>query len=547
MLKKYYTSITEEDTIQFVCSICNKTFSKQTNVCRHISTVHEDIIQKNVQKKQPQKNYDLQFYYEGSTISKELVQLIIWKNMHAISVRAITDSIFTKLCSFYIPHDKKFTLIQNSIATQILQQKFEKCRDKLLSITIDAGTVIESKWLAIGGLLLIGAETKYMMFDVFTVDDSLTADNLCNIVQDLKEKLANYDSEIIGVCTDNAANFVKVFGIDYSGVLNILRISCCAHTIQLAVKDFIEKIDEIDSIISILKFLSAKINSMTKTQKEKHHFPAFPNIQSQRWNWIFLGLEYVLTNWEPVQIFLDANNMAYSYFDILQLKLILEPASQFTTVVEGDNITLADAYEAFKNMTKNLKRLQQDNSKAIILKRTIKKRFKKTGSLDIIKIVYYSTYKGISYFQKKFIAPIKSAGSIHEKTLLQEKKQRQFEHLQATIYEIMKYWPDESTKEGSISTAFLFTEMLSGFTVPNNELQTQKFPKFTELEQFFTDGAFRLFTFIEKLNTLPATEAQSERIFAGMRDVMNENMTRLSPQVLRDMIIITYYGRELFS
>ena len=84
--------------------------------------------------------------------------------------------------------------------------------------------------------------------------------------------------------------------------------------------------------------------------------------------------------------------------------------------------------------------------------------------------------------------------------------------------------------------------MLVSFIVP--EEQTQIYPKFIELKNLFTSGGFRLFTFIQKLNTLPATEAQSERIFATMRDLLSDNMTNISCQTLRNMIIISYYARE---
>ena len=537
-MKNYYIIDDTEVKTKYVCKICNKSYTQQSNVCRHISLIHQNLIDSENKVKEKDNEEDL-FLYNSKPISNHLLQLICWKNTHSISMKAIVDPIFKNLFQFSIPSEKTLTAIQNSIATQILEKKFKKCQNKCFSITIDAGTVIGCKWLAIGALIPIASQVQYNMLDVFTCTESLTADYLVQILQNLKEKLKNYDSEIIGVCSDNASNFKKVFGLEYSDILKMLRIACSAHTIQLAVHDFIEKF-QFDNIVKILKFLSSQINLMTKKQKQEKQLQSFPNIQPQRWNWVFKGLDYILKNAEAVEDFLTNNQIPFPYFDILQLKLILEPIDVFTTDVEGDSITLSKVYILYKKMINELKKLQEDNSKACGLIRIIKKRFKKTGSLDIIKIVYYSSYKGIEYFQKKYVEPLKSANSV-EKSNIIEKKQAKIEKIQNIIYNISKFWPEEE-KNYTISIASLFTEMLVSFIVP--EEQTQIYPKFIELKNLFTSGGFRLFTFIQKLNTLPATEAQSERIFATMRDLLSDNMTNISCQTLRNMIIISYYARE---
>lgn len=51
--------------------------------------------------------------------------------------------------------------------------------------------------------------------------------------------------------------------------------------------------------------------------------------------------------------------------------------------------------------------------------------------------------------------------------------------------------------------------------------------------------------FIEIIQTFPASESAAERIFARMRDILNEKQTRLSAKSLRSQIFLSFYTDQI--
>ena len=86
----------------------------------------------------------------------------------------------------------------------------------------------------------------------------------------------------IAACTDNAANFKKAF-IDIDEDDDDF----------IPLKDLKKEDKFYRSLIQTMKSIPAKMSLLTRKQLKQYEIPFFPPIQSQRWNSVFICLNYM--------------------------------------------------------------------------------------------------------------------------------------------------------------------------------------------------------------------------------------------------------------
>ena len=90
-----------------------------------------------------------------------------------------------------------------------------------------------------------------------------------------------------------------------------------------------------------------------------------------------------------------------------------------------------------------------------------------------------------------------------------------------------------------------FDEILQRLNLDECQISTQTIPTITEMKTVFPfQETTTIYFFYYQISLIPASEAQSERIFAKMRDIYNEKMTRLQPETFRNQLILAFYAKE---
>lgn len=217
-------------------------------------------------------------------------------------MRAITDEAFKEI----FPHDviysdKTNKQIIDSMADQIIENNYRKTTEKNISLIMDGGTVMHTKWLAIGYNYETSQGNKFQILDC-VVFEKATSANIKILINSISQKVSNqFHGQVASICTDNASNFVSVFIDDDENdsdfiPLNIIRLSCACHTAQLVLRDLYDNDEEYKYLTDIIKSIPTRLTKLKRSDLDNMGISSFPPMQSQRWNSIFISLNYIMQN-----------------------------------------------------------------------------------------------------------------------------------------------------------------------------------------------------------------------------------------------------------
>ena len=529
----------------YVCTICSRVFRFEANVCRHVREMHMKI--ENDEAHQEQKGEHLFTYktQEGTQkiIPKSTQEVLEWKNKYGISMRAICNPAFKKIIKDpeAVHCRELMTKMQASIATQMLEKNFCFFKNNVISIIMDGGTIIHSKWIAALGYF--NKETR--LLDLWIFEESCTIKNIVSQIKNLQAKVSSYRMKIVGACTDNGANmrgcFYNTIGNNLSPfcIKDILRVSCACHSMQLIIDDFLERDDDFKKLVSMLSDFPKKLSHLTEQKIKDLGLTGYPPVQPQRWNSIHISLQYVLKNIEVLSkefgdamLFRDGD-----YF--LQIEEVLAPLHNFTTNLEGDSNDQSDVFIQYRILRGKWIALQRSgNPNADKLLKLLDERTKNTIDIKLSELAYFFSCKGMNEFAEKYpYYPEHMAGDpeIRKKISLRHLKIRK---LNEKLIQVCAIW---NLDFGIVSGLW------SDLTQQKNEYSHKYLTKIDTMQFFPDDKAEELVVFmdfVDRIACLPASEAASERIFAEMRELFSEKSTHLSPETLREELIMNYGVRK---
>ena len=540
--EKDYDATIQWKTEHFRCKICNKILAGQGNVVQHIKKIHFPPA---VISKQTEGDYFSIFEYNGKPITQDMVDLLSWKSRYGIPFSSLDSPLFKRLIRFEIPSDKTMALILNSISEQILKINMKRFSNQFLSIVADGGTIIHHKWLALGTLFQIGGHLEYNILDVYVVDQSMTSIYLKGVIESLQKQLNSINSIIVGICTDNASNFTSAFGdeIDSARDLDIIRIPCACHTVQLGIKDFISQNSILKNFKTVIKKLSEKLShfSMEKLKKLNLNRP-FPTYQSQRWNSFYYGMVYLRDEYFGTHALLREMNIPYEPIEIDPIIEAFELPYLFTKKIEGDRINLSQAYLEYTTMMKIIKNLAEaGNLYAKGLGEAIHNRM--AVWVQYGKCANYFSNNGINEFQKNYKS-IQMTNRSNDQNMLFDEKLRLEIYIKNLVNQIVGIWPKFIDRRPTIGD--LVIEILNKAEIQNYD--SDKYLNYNELcEIIGVSNALDVLEVSKRLVALPPTEAACERIFAQMRELTTSNMSRLETKNLRSQLIMCYYARQTLA
>lgn len=127
----------------------------------------------------------------------------------------------------------------------------------------------------------------------------------------------------------------------------------------------------------------------------------FPPIQKQRWNSVYITLNYIINNLDGLSNILDPEDNAIMIMDdLVELRNDLKPIYDFTTSCEIQNANQADLYIYYRSLKEQL--ITRMTPRANRLLEIVKSRFKSTLDIKISKLSYFTTNRGIKEKQERF-------------------------------------------------------------------------------------------------------------------------------------------------
>ena len=501
----------------YKCKICGQESPYQSNMIRHVHLHESD---------HSPDDFSI-FTYNGNQILKSTEKLLLWKCAHGIAMSAFNDPLFTSLFQEEtIFSDKTNQKIINSMADQIIESNYGLAVNKKISLVLDGGTILKSKWIAFGYLHHTNIGLKFQVLDVELFDQKCTSDNIRTTISNISQKIKSVSNcDIVGACTDNASNFTKVFleeeDVNDITPLGIIRVSCACHTVQLALGDLFDEDDYFRELTDIMKSIPHKLMYMKKKDIEQLGLTGFPPIQKQRWNSIYLTLRYIIKNLDGICQILSPDDNALMVMDsLIELRDDLEPVYDFTTLCESDNANQADVYVYYRALKVKLQtRMTQ---RADHLLGLIKNRFHSTLDITISKLCYFTTNAGIIEKRQRF--PHVSADDALKNEDLRMKYDKEVEFF-SKFSDVINHLCSKLNKD--LNTVFNSFETLLKYYEPKDD-NIHNFPKARDLRRILNQHSGELQSyiiishFIEIIQTFPASESAAERIFARMRDILNE-------------------------
>lgn len=522
----------------YICTVCSKIIKGAGNACVHV---------KKHKKEEDLKNFmnPSQFFHTTTSgkkvpINPNTVDIIRWRCKKAVSFRAIDDDDFRTIAKYpeAVCDRKTMASFQKEISAQILQKSVERLHDHVISICIDGGTVLHTKWIAVASLSNSGSNIRFQLLDIISIDISCTIENIIQKVTELKEKLAKQNAIICAACTDNASNFAGCFNNSIKNsehfIKDIVRVSCACHTGQLMLADLYEQDDIYCQIVNSLSEFSIGLCHKTLSAIQAKGLTGYPPVQKQRWNSYHDCLVYVNRNFDKLAE-LFPNSIIFKNADIAEeIEETIRPIHVFTTDLEGDDNDQSDVFVQCRILQSKLEILSTRNEHAKKLLDIFHTRCCKTLDMKLSETIYFFSSQGLNEFADVYKYYPETPGCNAEADEKNSMRLEKFMEIKPKIDFLCEAW---GMKHTVIANLFL--------TITKSQHKfEEKYPTTSELLDILSECSMKNYLefdrFIQRIRILPASEASAERIFAGMRDQIDEKMHRMKPETLKSTLVINY-------
>ena len=541
----YYSKIGDG----FVCTLCGNKMSTQGNIIKHVKNVHDVVLTPDASVKESQYTYTTKSGKQ-KPVMKPTLKAIEWKVMHGVSMEAICDPIF-KYDVFQHPELIKsydtMSRIVHCIAEQILENNIALLQNEKVALVGDGGTVQKIKWYAIGSTKVVNKNesTSTVLFDLI-ISEGDSTEEIKAMFEKIKSRLESKGSVVVSVCTDNAYNIANGFINTHelkqvpktqtqSRPLRLLRVSCAIHTFNLIINDVAKNDSEFKRLINDIKFIPLRLKNVGEQKRAEMGLAGCPNYQPQRWNHLYFLYSYANSHLEAINE--NFPDIKISKDDCDFMLKILAPLRLAVTCLEANDRNQAHVYLQYIELHKAWEELGNDErfkkiSQALI--KSLDDKCKYTLDIGISRVVYYSTDVGMEKWREEFRYRNINKDSPPEFRTINRKREEQIEKIKTTITNLCEIWNINNVAEQ-------FIEILDkakyeeGF---KTLVIKSKMKEWLMLHPEDVDGAEDIDNFYQYLRVLPATEAHCERTFARMRDLINEHMSNLGAETIRDEIII---------
>ena len=264
--------------IFYQCTLCHKIYASKSTMLYHDCRTH---IEKSDN-----------FEFNPNKAFEDLLILII---VHDISVNAIASPEAKRLFddfgrkNFVIPSQKTIRNRIISYADSIMKSTYINLSGHIVSLLIDSAKRVGKFY---EGFIIYTKERLY--YYPFSVIPKNTSVNEAGAIANAINFLESLNITVISVCTDNGSTNIGAFNkskhnyaVQYQIGTGIIRIPCCCHVTENALKDVFEKTDAgvIKVILELLKFPPDGMNTTEK-------------FSNSRWSSIYDCIVFILNHQE---------------------------------------------------------------------------------------------------------------------------------------------------------------------------------------------------------------------------------------------------------
>lgn len=312
----------------FFCSQCKKWFTihnSTKNIKRH-AKIH---IPELVSEKDMNKNENSFFTKEQEKyINEKIISFIIF----GTQTFQYVENFYLRSLSSSLPNRNKITKILEKVCNLTI----EEIKSKLIysssnSLTFDEWSSKSNvPYLGITVRSFINLEYHDFFLDLIEINsETASSSNLAIEVRKSLEKY-NIDTEsIVSVTTDNCSTMISTCDI-----LNLFRIPCVCHLLNLIFKEFVEKISTIiNPFFELVSFLtrSNKYTIFVNNQKIKK-VPSYTNV---RWTSFCKTVLILLETKEHILSFcLRENREVPNESEWKKLSLLKRLCEQYVDIVK---------------------------------------------------------------------------------------------------------------------------------------------------------------------------------------------------------------------
>ena len=536
--KYYYKCNTNADmeNDSYICTICQHKLKGAGNISRHVKKhIQDAAFPKKEMGKSP-------FFHKTPTeqkpIDQNTVDILNFKVKSGISFKMISDPTFKKVAAHpeAIACRQTMSIYQKEIGQQMLEQSYAQLHDKIISIALDGGTVIHSKWIAVVGFCHNEGKIGLKLLDIILMNESCTTENIIQKIKNLNQTLSTKNAKIVAACSDNGSNFEGCFNNSIKNsslfIREIIRVSCACHTGQLAIVDLCKVDEDVKNVIdSLNEFSSLRYKATAKIKAAG--LTGYPPIQNQRWNSYHTMLVYINSNFDKLAKLFPNSYIFQNISLVEEIEEAIKPIHDFTNNLEGDGKDQSDVYVEMRHLISKLEELKKTNAKAGKLLKQLRQRCKDTIDYKLSETIYYFSSAGLNEFPDQYphIDDTEDDEEIPSETISRIKK---IKEIQKKVVFLCNAWNINDT---SVLKVFrLLTRQ--------HNLFEEKFITFEELIKILPDitdkDTKNFMQFINYLRIIPASEASAERIFAEMRDLYSDREKSMKPETLRSALIMNF-------
>ncbi|XP_028175812.1 uncharacterized protein LOC114364029, partial [Ostrinia furnacalis] len=381
-----------------------------TNLMNHLRLKHEDEYKKVVQiNKLSVKITEKKNATEDEKDKKRkklLDSCIKLIAVHGRPFELLDDEAFCDIKALILP-DFKNEGNSKKIKDMILDKSYEikekittELKQKMISVKLDSATCLDRQFIGVNVQYIKKNKIVSRTLALQEIFDRQTAENLKLIIIDILGDFGIPLRNIYSITTDNGSNYLKVTslfneeirnenndseeetddennfnsGVDSfdATVLNdtnedteshpfqITSVRCAAHTLQLCVKDAINKNPETDSVIDISRRVVSILRRPLMKIRIRSQKLRKPVIDcNTRWASTYnmlrrlKELKAICDDSEEICQILSEN----FWLEINKILECLQPAAEATIRLQAEQLTLGDFYSIWiicKNKTENL-------------------------------------------------------------------------------------------------------------------------------------------------------------------------------------------------
>ena len=237
-----------------------------------------------------------------------------------------------------------------------------KC--KLGSSTIPA-TIGVDGWTNVNhakvlNILPISAGVAYFWGSIVNADSSSTAEWLSEQLIPRLQQLIDQSIRFVAFVADNESTMGALFRLLQIPFPFLIRVPCCAHTIQLVVKNVLKRQAEKKCLAVVADIIQSFEKSKEKRlrlralqlESGSHYYPLVkPN--DTRWSSTLATIDRLIKLRQPIQFILPQPESFWN--ELQELSVFLLPFKLATDVVQRDSATLFDVWKQFTVLLKHVK------------------------------------------------------------------------------------------------------------------------------------------------------------------------------------------------